>query len=48
MERNTLRVAAPLTFKSASFQEHDGPDAGPVMDTKPLDVEDQSALLRSL
>ena len=43
-----LRVGAPAAPQCTSFEEHDRPDAGPVMDTKPLDVEYQPAPRRGL
>jgi hypothetical protein len=43
-----LRIRAPATAQRASLEENDGPDAGAVVDTEPLDVEYQPELRRSL
>jgi hypothetical protein len=39
-----LGIRAPAAAEKASLEEDDGPDAGTIMDTEPLDVEYQSQL----
>jgi hypothetical protein len=39
-----LRVRAPAAAQWAPLEENDGPDAGSIVDTEPLDVEYKSEL----